>query len=264
MKSFKNKIAGEYDKIASEYDQSYELPIHRIEDEYIFDKIQLSGLLDKGNNIVDLGCGTGNLLDNFRIDPWNYTGIDISKEMLKRAAVKHPKHTFKQFAIEDTQLEPNSFDSALSLFGSFSHIDYHSWGKALSELHRILKPGGRFLVMLCSRRYPKRKSYILNLHNIEENYLQTYFAFNTIHDFSQLFQDVELSGMTLTECYQKIVPYRLAKWLYKKEIDLLGKRYPDMFFIHVITGMKPFEDTASEITNLLEGNKPCRWSTMNH
>jgi len=50
----------------------------------------------KGDSVLDVGCGTGDLITALELVNYNgaYLGIDQSNEMLKRAQQKHPKHHF--------------------------------------------------------------------------------------------------------------------------------------------------------------------------
>ncbi len=95
---------------------------------------------NRGEKILDLGCGTGDLakkLDDYGVD---VTGIDISENMVIQAKRKYPGIEF--FVQDATKLEYNSeFDAVLS------NATLH-WVKppdqALRSIYRSLKKGGRF------------------------------------------------------------------------------------------------------------------------
>lgn len=50
-------------------------------------------------DVVDLGCGDGNLLSMLLVDA--YTGVDVSETVLQRLAARFPDHRFVPFAAID-------------------------------------------------------------------------------------------------------------------------------------------------------------------
>jgi SAM-dependent methyltransferase len=73
-----------YDYVAESYDDHFARPVDRWEDE------RLAALLAphvNGADVLDLGCGTGWVLDH--LSPAHYIGVDASPGML---AVLHDKH----------------------------------------------------------------------------------------------------------------------------------------------------------------------------
>jgi SAM-dependent methyltransferase len=98
--------------------------------------------------ILELGCGAGNLwLENLNRIPAGLEIVlsDLSEGMLLQAQdnLKSHSHIF-QFRVMDAQSIPadeHGFDLVIA-----SHMLYHvpDRAKALSEIRRVLKPGGRF------------------------------------------------------------------------------------------------------------------------
>lgn len=95
----------------------------------------------KGERILDLGCGTGDLAK--RLDDLNVVvvGVDKSNNMVFQAINKYP--TIKFLVRDATELEfDNEFDAV------FSNATLH-WVKppkqALSCIYKSLKNGGRFI-----------------------------------------------------------------------------------------------------------------------
>lgn len=56
-----------YDSIAATYDSAYSTAQDRAEDQFVLSKLASGGLLE--GRILDLGCGTGWLLDHVRLSP---------------------------------------------------------------------------------------------------------------------------------------------------------------------------------------------------
>ncbi|HEU4988860.1 MAG TPA: class I SAM-dependent methyltransferase [Gemmatimonadaceae bacterium] len=109
--------------------------------------------------VIDLGCGTGLLLDLLRVAPDHYYGIDISEGMLARARQKHPAHRFLAGDIEAPirGIADGRADLVVSLFGSISYCGLEA---ARDRVMRLLAPGGRFFLMFCGPRYPTRSTFI--------------------------------------------------------------------------------------------------------
>jgi len=128
----------EYDYFASQFDQtrSHAWP----EFQLLFPHIK------QNDHICDLGCGNGRLrkfLDPKVIPPGNYTGLDISEELLTIAKNKYTAETFIQESFTNPLPFPNGSFEIVTAIASFHHILNHSEQLLfLEECHRILKPSG--------------------------------------------------------------------------------------------------------------------------
>src|SRR5579864_3816622 len=80
-----------YDTIAGDYDQLYTDPVSRYENAVV--RSLLARLDLAHSDLLDLGCGTGLLLD-MGFQPRRYLGIDVSPEMVRIARQKHPHRAF--------------------------------------------------------------------------------------------------------------------------------------------------------------------------
>ncbi|CAL1139572.1 unnamed protein product [Cladocopium goreaui] len=74
-----------------------------------------------GCKVLDLGCGTGLLLELLALQPEHYLGIDHSEKKLEELQSKFPEHETKKKAFGAEDLE--DVDVAVSLFGPISYVD---------------------------------------------------------------------------------------------------------------------------------------------
>ena len=97
--------------------------------------------LQPNNRVLELGCGTGiftEKLDNFDIQ---LTSIDLSEELLNQAK-KRLKKAHAQLMVQDaekTNLPDQFFDAVVGI----SILHHLNIDRALQEIFRVLKPGGR-------------------------------------------------------------------------------------------------------------------------
>jgi trans-aconitate methyltransferase len=95
----------------------------------------------KGERILDLGCGTGHLTNKIAESGAEVTGLDISPSMIEQAQKNYPHITF-------IQGEGTSFYFDLPFDAIFSNAAIH-WMKdppaVASCVYRALKLGGRFV-----------------------------------------------------------------------------------------------------------------------
>lgn len=89
---------------------------------------------------LDVCCGTGIVGRNLLSHGWRVTGIDATPEMAEVAAKYYPTSVG---AAESMPFASNRFD-LVTLRQSFMLTDGE---KVLDEIFRVLKPGGRFLLI---------------------------------------------------------------------------------------------------------------------
>lgn len=191
-----NRASQAYDRYADRYDDAYDSVLHQAEDLVVADL--LARMIHPDNRVIDLGCGTGlglRLISPGK-PPHLYTGVDCSPKMLTKAQERHPQHEFYLADLAATGAPDRSYDVAICLYGA---VSYGSSLDALAEVGRIVKPGGRFLLMYVGRGALERPSTILR----ETMHLWTaYDHWSLKRAFLREFDNVEmipLSGYVTAE-----------------------------------------------------------------
>lgn len=101
-----------------------------------------------GDTVVDIGCGTGRILDSLppRIQ---YYGYDLSEEYIRRARARYGQRaSFECADVSDFALGPrrSGADVVLAL-GVIHHLDDPQVGRLIDTAHDLLAPGGRLVTM---------------------------------------------------------------------------------------------------------------------
>lgn len=109
--------------------------------------------LRPGESVLDVGCGTGTLAlaAKARVGPsGTVCGIDAAAEMVTRATRKAERAgldvAFRHAVIETLPYPDGQFDVVLSTL-MMHHLPRDVRSAAAREIRRVLKPGGRVLVM---------------------------------------------------------------------------------------------------------------------
>lgn len=99
--------------------------------------------LKKDAKVLDAGCGPGTYTQVLADNGYKVCGIDFSKEMIKIAKKRDNLHmiTYRQSDIYNLPFPNNHFDMVICI-GVFQTVQ--NYKKALTELYRLIKPGGIF------------------------------------------------------------------------------------------------------------------------
>ncbi len=117
----------------------------------IFENLPLSA----GSRVLDIGCGRGFYLKTLSLLDLNLDiyGVDLNQEYLKKASriLKDKKIHLVESDAAKLPFQGNYFDSVIA-----SEILEHipDDGKALVEIYRVLKPGGKAVITVPNRNYP--------------------------------------------------------------------------------------------------------------
>lgn len=103
-----------------------------------------------GKRVLDIGCGTGYGTEELARTAAAATGIDSSVEAIAYAAEHYPDVRFEIHSATDLSFEPGSFD-LITAFEIIEHLP--DWRALLSTAHRLLAPGGLFIVSTPNKHY---------------------------------------------------------------------------------------------------------------
>lgn len=116
--------------------------------------------------ILDVATGTADFaIASLRLNPEKVVGIDIAGEMLERGRSKLAQRGLASIIAlqigeaEDIQFETGTFDAAIVAFGA---RNFENLERGLAEMQRVLRNGGRIVVLEFSRprHFPFRQIYL--------------------------------------------------------------------------------------------------------
>jgi ubiquinone/menaquinone biosynthesis C-methylase UbiE len=237
-------VAAAYDLVASVYDRAHLQKKSLAENASILKLLgRLLAEAPARSRILDLGCGTGFPLDHLRIGIFRYIGVDVSPRMLEEARAKHPNHRFMLGSMEALGglIPSNSQDLVISLFGSLSYAEPAA---VSAEVERVLRPGGRYLLMALSRRYRHRSTYILNGsgNGNGDGIARTFWDRGMARKYfgPDRFEECKLWGMSrLIDQLPEWLPQKAFGAVCELEQRFIGQRWPESSYFLIMSGRKP-------------------------
>ncbi|MEW6769045.1 MAG: methyltransferase domain-containing protein [Pseudomonadota bacterium] len=120
----------------------------------------------KGLKVLDIGCGNGYVLYQYARNGADVTGVDLTATAIdlsrKRFALGKLPGTFIEIDGTHLPFPDNHFDIICSM-GVLHHISNPQ--PTVDEIYRVLKPGGRLIVMLY-HRYSWKNLVLLRLRRL--------------------------------------------------------------------------------------------------
>jgi 2-polyprenyl-3-methyl-5-hydroxy-6-metoxy-1,4-benzoquinol methylase len=140
--------------------------------------------------LLDVGCGNGQTLAWMASLGWQVEGLDIDPVAVQVAAAKGLK--VRQGDLQSQQLAAGSFDAVV-----MSHVIEHVHGplSLMKECHRILKPGGRLVVITPNIRSWGHRIYKNNWRGLEPPRHLQIFARSCLSTLSAL------AGFSSCKCH---------------------------------------------------------------
>lgn len=161
----------------------------RVKAEYLVDLVRVGFGATEGLKVLDIGCGIGNYHSLLTGRFAALSGVDVSAACIDIARENHPEVAY--LAYDGTRLpyEDGSFDVVFTIC-VIHHVPVPQWQGFVSEMARVLRPGGMALVfehnprnpltMRVVNRCPFDKDAVL-LNAGEATALFTTPAFSSVH-----------------------------------------------------------------------------------
>lgn len=162
-------------------------------------------LLEKLSHIpfqsaLDLGCGTGEMLKLILQEDVGKElyGIDLSEKMLYVAKSKLPEQVKLLLGDSESLPLPNNTFDVVFCNDSFHH--YPAPRNVLSEVHRVLKPGGTFLMGDCWQPLVGRIIMNFYMRHSKEGDVKIYSKAEIVSMLTEYFCNVSWEQIGNTAC----------------------------------------------------------------
>ncbi len=155
-------------------------------------------LIPAGSSVLEIGCGTGELLA--ALEPSRGVGVDISPRMVEQARRNFPALDFRVDDMEDLQIR-EKFDYVL-VVDTIGHVD--DIQLAFSQLHKVCRPETRVIV-------------------VYYNYL-----------WAPVLKFAEFAGLRMRQALQHWLPLGdIANLLYLNDFEVIRKGYKVLMPIRI-------------------------------
>lgn len=134
-----------FDRWANSYDWTFPSFIYQAIHKRLLSQVELSA----NANVLDLGCGTGRLLNRLanQFSEITATGLDLSPQMLRVARQNNrhrPRLIYLEGNAENLPFVEGQFNA---VFNTISFLHYPQPDQVLKEVARVLSPGGKFYLV---------------------------------------------------------------------------------------------------------------------
>lgn len=108
---------------------------------------RVTDMIDLGDRrVMEFGCGVGRWVDFFQSRGCEFTGVDISAEMLEIGSAKYPGIDFRRIDGKRLPFDDGQFDLVYSLT-VLHHNPFDTQAEIVREMIRVVRPGGCLLLM---------------------------------------------------------------------------------------------------------------------
>lgn len=148
VREVKEKIRQRWNESAGEFDQCPGHGIHSAEEKIAWQRILVQAVEGNQLKVLDVGTGTGFIALLLAEYGHCVTGVDVAEEMLAQARMKANSQSLKvtfQFGdADELPFQDKVFDVVINRHVLWTMADPE---KAVSEWARVLKPGGKLVII---------------------------------------------------------------------------------------------------------------------
>ncbi len=141
-------------------------------------KYALDAVEQKGQPILEAGCGTGRVLRFFKERGYDIEGFDYIEGAVRSLLDSDPDLKVRTEDITKMSYESETFGCVLA-FGLYHNLEEDGLRRAVSETHRVMKEGGRLCAsfradniqnrindFIARRKSPPKKKEALKFHKM--------------------------------------------------------------------------------------------------
>ncbi|RKP46250.1 class I SAM-dependent methyltransferase [Pararobbsia silviterrae] len=108
-----------------------------------------------GAPVLDIGVGAGRTVGLMRAISTDYVGVDYTPGLLDRARARFPDADLRNMDARDmSSLPSDHFALAMFSYNGIDSVDYEDRVRILSEMRRVVRPGGYLLFSSHNRHGP--------------------------------------------------------------------------------------------------------------
>ena len=146
--------------------------------------------LDNGSWFLDVGCGPGVAVREAakRIGDGKACGIDISPKMVEKAKKLAAEQPNVEYHVANSESIPYADDTFKSVICTCSFHHYERPVEALHEIRRVLRPGGKF-VLVDSARDVYLPIWLQDRYR--RHFERSHVTYYTTGEMRQLFADAD-------------------------------------------------------------------------
>ena len=167
--------------------------------------------LKPGDAILDLGCGPGLYASRFARARFQVTGVDYSHRSIAYASNYASENKLNICYRYQNYLElqdEDLYDAAVLIYGDFCPLNPEQRSKLLRNIHRALKPNGKFVLDVTTRAHRKKHGVRNGWHVAESGFWKpgTHLVLEDGFDYPE--QSIWLDQFIVVEADAKVFVYR--------------------------------------------------------
>lgn len=208
--------------------------------------------------ILDVACGEGVLVEEFRQKGWLIDGLDLNYE----------SKCVRRGDVRDLPYPDASFDTVLFL-DALEHLAFEDQPKALSEIHRILKTRGNLVLSVPNLAHLNSRIRFLLKGNLDRTDIETnHVGERPLSEYQRLLSQCGFSTLksigvsfTIPFIYRRVICRHPAKfkWLHDA-LEPLARALPSLAMLTIFVCQKGSEPPRGDKISLFKRMQVARLS----